>query len=97
MSNRLEQLEIENDNLRTDARNATERFEAAHETLTKVVAERNELREEVGRLREALEGLRQRHGCFCELPPNVGSPDHTVECDVANAALSGKAGEGNGE
>jgi hypothetical protein len=56
----------------------------------KLIAFSEQLIDEVARLREALEGLRQRHGCFCELPPNVGSPDHTVECDRARAALAGK-------
>ena len=65
--------------------------------LDSLFNERDALLAERDRLREALEGLRQRHGCFCELPPNVGSPDHTVECDHASAALTGKgAGEGNG-
>lgn len=37
-------------------------------------------------VREVLDGLRQRYGCWCELPPNTGSPDHAVECERASAA-----------
>jgi len=47
----------ERDALLAEVRAATERFESEHELLTKVVGERNELREEAGRLREALELL----------------------------------------
>lgn len=34
-------------------------------------------------IREVLEGLRFRHGCWCELPPNAGSLDHTAACLAA--------------
>lgn len=38
-------------------------------------------------VRECLEGLRFRHGCWCELPPNAGSPDHTSACLAAQQLM----------
>jgi hypothetical protein len=68
---------------------------SSREEAAQIVAEHNA----VPKLVEALDGLRQRHGCFCELPPNAGSPDHTLECDRARLALAATtmqpdAGEG---
>lgn len=41
---------------------------------------------------EALRGVQIR-GCWCELPPNITSPDHTIECDAARAVLNAVAKE----
>jgi hypothetical protein len=92
----------EHDALLAEIRAATDRFESEHELLTKVVAERNELREEVGRLREALvkaaipyEALLADAESRKWIAPEVWA---AIEAAVieSRAALSGKVGEGNG-
>jgi len=95
----------ERDALLAEVRNATERFESEHELLTKVVGERNRLRGEGDRLREALEPLVTRiekmmmDGPECDCPVEghlCGWTNLQREVEAARAALSGKEGEGNG-
>lgn len=92
----LQSTEAERDTLLNEVRNATERFEAEHELLRKVVGERNGLRDEVAQMRKALETLCTRlektteNGPDCECPAEghmCGWPHLQREVDRARALM----------